>query len=104
MILISIRKKKMKEEKNQSKIDDSDKIKENTGNIIPLTELPGISALTDTLRYENSSRTKIIALANLEYMYRPEYKDDYKSLLEIVANDKDANVAQYASEMLRNLA
>lgn len=68
-----------------------------TGNVVPLTDLPGISNIVDILRKSENSSLKVTALETLLYVNRPEYKDEISSIFKIATTDKDKMVAQTAA-------
>ena len=75
----------------------ADNVEKQTGNIIPLTDLPGVSSLVNTLRYSENSGVKIAAIDALRYIHRPEYNDEIKSVLTLAAQDKDPYTARNAA-------
>ena len=70
--------------------------KEKFGNVIALTDLPGIAEVVSTLRTSSNAPVKIAAIDALRYIYRPEYNDEIKSVLSIAAKDSDEIVARNA--------
>lgn len=74
----------------------TDEIFEHSGNVVPMTDLPGISAVVDTLRYNQNSGIKIAAIDALRYIKRPEYKDELISLFTLAAGDESPYVARSA--------
>ena len=77
-----------------------DNVEKQTGNVVPLTDLPGVSSVVDTLRYSENSGVKIAAIDALRYIYRPEYNDEIKSVLKLAAQDKDPYAARNAAVTL----
>lgn len=75
----------------------ADNVEKQTGNIVPLTELPGVSSLVNTLRHSDNSGVKIAAIDALRYIHRPEYNDEIKSVLALAAQDKDPYAARNAA-------
>ena len=75
----------------------TDEIEKHTGNIVPLTDLPGVSAIVDTLRHDSNAGVKIAAIDALRYINRPEYKEELKSVLSITAGDPNPYVARNAA-------
>ncbi len=82
----------------------ADGVEEQTGNVVPLTDLPGASAMVDTLRHENNPDVKLTALDSLRYISRPEYKEELITIFTLAAQDKDPKVAQYSAIMAMMLA
>lgn len=80
----------------------TDEVERHTGNVIPLTDLPGVSAMVDTLRYSKNSGVKIAAIDALRYIERPEYKDELDSVFKLVMNDESPYVARAALEAIEN--
>lgn len=81
----------------------TDEIQKHTGNIVPLTDLPGVSAIVDALRYSENSGVKISAIDALLYLHRPEYKEELTSVLNLATNDQNPYVARNAAIALENL-
>lgn len=81
----------------------TDEILKHTGNVVPLTDLPGISDIVDALRFNSNPSIKIAAIDALRYLNRPEYKEEIKSVLEIASNDSDVLVAKAANKTLQSL-
>lgn len=80
-----------------------EEVEKQTGNVIPLTDLPGIATIVDTLRYNNNSGVKIAAVDALRYMNKDEYKEEIISILSIVANDKNPYVAKNAAMAIESI-
>lgn len=81
----------------------TDEVEKHTGNVVPLTDLPGASEIVDSLRYSQNAGVKIAALDALRYIKRPEYKDELSSLFTIVAQDSNPYVARNAMMALESL-
>lgn len=81
----------------------TDEVERHTGNVVPMTDLPGASEIVDSLRYSQNAGVKIAALDALRYMNRPEYKEEMTSLFEIVAQDSNPYVARNAIMALESL-
>ena len=77
----------------------ADGVEKQTGNVVPLTDLPGASAMVDVLRKENNPDVRMTALDSLRYISRPEYKEELVTIFTLAAQDKDPKVAQYAAIM-----
>lgn len=77
----------------------ADGVEEQTGNVVPLTDLPGASTMVDVLRNEKNPDVKMTALDSIRYISRPEYKDELITILTLAAQDEDPKVAQYAAIM-----
>ena len=74
----------------------TDEVFKHTGNVVPMTDLPGVSTVVDTLRYNQNSGVKIAAIDALRYIRRPEYKDELISLFSLAARDENPYVAKNA--------
>lgn len=81
----------------------TDEIFEHTGNVVPMTDLPGISTVVDTLRYNQNSGIKIAAIDALRYIQRPEYKEELISLFTLASGDESPYVAKSAVIALASL-
>ena len=73
-----------------------DEVKEQTGSTVPLTDLPGVSSVVDSLRHSENGAVKMAAIDALLYIRRPEYNDELKSVLSIAAKDQDEMVSRTA--------
>lgn len=73
-----------------------DEVKEQTGNVVPLTDLPGVSSVVDSLRHSENGAVKMAAIDSLLYIRRPEYNEELKSVLSIAAKDSDEMVSRTA--------
>ncbi|MCQ2753606.1 MAG: hypothetical protein MJ231_00995 [bacterium] len=80
-----------------------DEVKNQTGNVIPITDLPGVSETVDVLRFNQNPSLKIAALDALSYIYRPEYKDELKEIFKIAAQDDVPYVAEAANMILTSI-
>lgn len=81
----------------------TDEIEKHTGNVVPLTDLPGVSTIVDTLRFDSNSGVRISAIDALVYLNRTEYKDELVSVLKLAADDNDPYVARAAATALNNI-
>ena len=79
-----------------------DETKKETGNIVPLTDLPGVSVIVDTLRNNENPSIKIAAIDSLRYIKREEYNNELNSIFEIASMDKNPQVARIAIDALNN--
>ena len=80
----------------------TDEVHKHTGNVVPLTDLPGVSTIVDTLRNDSNSGVRISAVDALRYLYRPEYKDELTSVLNLAVEDGDPNVVRAALSALES--
>ena len=72
-----------------------------TGNVVPLTDLPGASTIVDVLKKDQNTPTKTTAIEALVYLNRPEYKSEISAILKIAANDENPIVAMTAADALK---
>ena len=77
-----------------------DEIQKETGNVVPMTDVPGMSAIVSSLRNSQNSGVKIAALDALRYQQRDEYKEELSTLYSIEQNDKNPQVALAAKSIL----
>ena len=81
----------------------ADELQKLTGNVPPVTELPGSKAIITTLKENPSPDMRVSAIDALRYVERPEYKDDLTTLYTIAQNDADPNVSEAATQALASL-
>lgn len=74
-----------------------------TGNVVPLTDLPGASTMVEALRNSKNPSVKIAAIESLVYINRPEYNKEIKAVLTVAAEDKNIAVSAIAVDALRNI-
>ena len=78
-------------------------VEEETGNIVPITDVPGLSAIVNTLKGENYN-VKLTALDALIYLQRPEYARELAPIYTALAQtDPDEIVRRAANEALVRL-
>ncbi|MCQ2739033.1 MAG: hypothetical protein MJ237_02265 [bacterium] len=77
--------------------------KKQTGNTVLFLDLPAISEIVNSLKYEKNPSVRITAIDALSYIQRPEYKKELTAIYKIVANDKNPAVAQRALLALADL-
>ena len=81
----------------------TDEVHKHTGNIVPMTDLPGVSTVVDSLRYNQNAGVKVAAIDSLRYINRPEYKEELQSIFTIAAKDENPFVAENAMVALASL-
>ena len=81
----------------------TDEVQRHTGNVVPLTDLPGVAEIVDTLKTDNNPSIKVSAIDALRYLNKPEYKDEIKSVLEIATRDDNRFVAENAAYALKSI-
>ena len=78
----------------------TDEIEKQTGNIVPMTDIPGTAAIVDSLRYNPNSGVKIASIDALRHIYRPEYKEEMSTLFALAQADTNPEVAIAATRAL----
>ena len=78
----------------------ADETQKETGMVVPLTDLPGVSDFVNIIRNSKNTDTKLSAIEALVYIKRPEYKEELKAILELTANDKNPVVSEYAQKAM----
>lgn len=81
----------------------TDEIQKNSGNVVPLTDLPGVAEIVNVIRHNFNSGVKIAAMEALVYLNRPEYNDEISTIIEIATNDLNPYVANSAKMALESL-
>lgn len=81
----------------------TDEVHRHTGNVVPLTDMPGISAIVDTLKNNMNSGVRIAAIDALRYVNRPEYQEEISAVLDLVVNDSNPYVARNAAVALESM-
>ena len=76
------------------------KVEKQTGNIVPLTDLPGSAAIVDALRFNPNSGVKIAAIDALRHIQRPEYKEELTTLYTLAQADSNPQVSMAAERAL----
>ena len=75
----------------------ADDVQAQTGNIIPITDLPGSAEMVNILRHDKNISNKLTVIDALKYIAKPEYKEDILAVLTLASRDEDPRVAQYAA-------
>ena len=81
----------------------TDEVEKQTGNIVPMTDIPGTSAIVDVLRYNPNSGVKVAAIDALRHIQRPEYKEELTTLYTLAQADTNRQVAETAARALQSL-
>lgn len=81
----------------------TDEVLKQTGNVVPMTEIPGISAVVDCLRYNPNSGVKVAALDALAYVARPEYKEEMTEIFSIAESDNNPMVSKAAAACIEKI-
>ena len=66
------------------------------GNIVPITDTPGVAAIVDVLKRDPDPSVKITAIDALMHIKRPEYKEDLDAIFTLVKTDPNPNVSRAA--------
>ena len=78
----------------------TDEVEKQTGNVVPMTDLPGTSAIVDALRYNPNPEVKLAAIDALSHIERPEYKEELATLFTLAQTDTNPLVAMSATRAL----
>lgn len=78
----------------------TDEVQKQTGNIVPLTDLPGSAIIVDALRYSPNAGVKIAAIDALRHIQRPEYDEELNTLYTLAQADPNPQVSISASRAL----
>ncbi len=78
----------------------TDEVEKQTGNIVPLTDIPGSSAIVDALRYNPNSGVKIAAIDALRHIQRPEYKEELNTIYTLAQADTNPQVSLAATRAI----
>lgn len=81
----------------------TDEVEKQTGNIVPMTDIPGTSAMVDSLRYSQNAGVKIAAIDALRHIQRPEYKEELTTLYTLAQADGNPQVAITAQRALDSI-
>ena len=81
----------------------TEEIEKHTGNVVPLTDIPGVSAVVDALRYNPNSGVKIAAIDALRYIQRPEYAGELTTLFTLAQADSNPEVSISATQALSTM-
>lgn len=81
----------------------ADEVQNQTGNIVPLTDLPGASDIVEAMKTNKNPGIKIAAIDALRYISRPEYKDEIKSIFTLMTKDENPQVAELAKMAIQSL-
>ena len=82
----------------------TDEVEKQTGNIVPMTDLPGTAAIVDALRYNPNPEVKLAAIDALSHIERPEYKDELTTLFTLAQTDTNPLVAMAATRAIDRAA
>ena len=80
-----------------------DEIEKRSGNVVPLTDLPGAAVVVDELKDNQNPAIRMAAVDALRYIQRPEYKNDLAQIYSIAQSDADDGVVAAATDALKSL-
>lgn len=80
-----------------------DEIEKRSGNVVPLTDLPGAAVVVDELKENQNPAIRMAAVDALRYIQRPEYKNDLAQIYTIAQSDANEGVAAAATDALKSL-
>lgn len=80
-----------------------DEVQKLSGQVVPITELPGAVAVVEQLKSNPNPMVRASAIESLSYIQRPEYKNDLNTIFTIAKNDQDKNVQETATAALAKL-
>ncbi|MCR5265397.1 MAG: hypothetical protein K6E29_02235 [Cyanobacteria bacterium RUI128] len=80
-----------------------DEIEKRSGNVVPLTDLPGAAQVVNELKGNENPAIRTAAIDSLRYIQRPEYKEDLSKIYSIAQTDADEGVAAAAADALNSL-
>ena len=80
-----------------------DEVQADTGNVVPFTDIPGVSDTVDVLRYSPNPMVKSAAIDALSYIQRPEYKEELTVLYNLAQTDNNRAVSESAKRALAKL-
>ncbi len=81
----------------------TDEVQKQTGNVVPLTDLPGASTIVNSLKNNDNAGVKVAALDALRYIAKPEYKNELNSIFTLASKDENPYVARNAILALESL-
>lgn len=77
-----------------------DEIEKQTGDVVPLTDLPGAAQVVNELKENPNPAIRTAAIDALRTLKRPEYKDDLSRIFTIAQNDAENRVVAAATDAL----
>lgn len=80
-----------------------DEIEKQTGNVVPLTDLPGAAQLVNELKENPNFSVRTAAIDSLRTLKRPEYKEDLTRIFTIAQSDAEDRVVAAATDALNEL-
>ena len=74
----------------------ADQVEKHTGNVVSITDMPGVSSIVDALRYSQNPSVKTAAIDALMYIQRPEYKNELNTIYSLAQLDPNPMVSTAA--------
>lgn len=74
----------------------TDEIQQETGNVVPFTDVPGVSDIVNSLRFNPNPGVKSAAIDGLKHISRPEYNSELNTIFSIAQNDSNPQVSKQA--------
>ena len=81
----------------------SDEIEKQTGNVVPLTDLPGAAQVVNELKENPNPAIRTAAIDSLRTLKRPEYKEDLSRIFTIAQSDAEERVVAAAKDALAEI-
>ena len=75
--------------------------KEKEGLVLPITDVPGVSAIVNSLRKDPDPGVRLAAIDALRHIKRPEYKEEIDAIFTLAQTDTNPAVARMATIALK---
>ena len=73
------------------------------GKIVPITDVPGVSAIVNALRKDPDSGVKLAAIDALRHIKRPEYKEELSAIFTLAQTDPNPQISKIAEKAIAEL-
>ena len=73
------------------------------GKIVPITDVPGVSAIVNALRKDPDSGVKLAAIDALRHIKRPEYKEELSAIFALAQTDPNPQISKIAEKAISEL-
>ena len=80
-----------------------EEIQKETGNVVPMTDVPGLSTIVDAVKNNPNSGVKAAAIDALAYVQRPEYKEELNTIYTLAQQDQNQQVVMTAKRAQETL-
>lgn len=74
----------------------TEEFEKSTGNQLAITDLPEINSIVNVLKESDVPSLKMSSIAALMYIRKPQFNPEIKSILEVAAQDNNAETAHFA--------